>query len=105
MVSARRQHSRRRGRSALWRTGWGPCSAGAWSTKYRKEPPEMIRSRGMPQVVREVERRQYTEPGDLLLGADLPVVLRVAAELYAQDRAQIERAAQCQELKQAAAEA
>ena len=65
----------------------------------------MIRSRGMPQVVREVERRQYTEPGDLLLGADLPVVLRVAAELYAQDRAQIERAAQCQELKQAAAEA
>ena len=65
----------------------------------------MIRSRGMPQVVREVERRQSTEPGDLLLGADLPVVLRVAAELYAQDRAQIERAAQRQELKQAASEA
>jgi pentapeptide repeat protein len=65
----------------------------------------MIRSRGMPQVVPEVERRQSTEPTDLLLGADLPAVLRVAAELYARDRAQIERAAQRQELKQAAAEA
>jgi uncharacterized protein YjbI with pentapeptide repeats len=56
-------------------------------------------------MVRGAERRQAAEAGDLLLGAELPDLLRVAAALYSQDRAQIERAAQRLELEQAAAEA
>jgi hypothetical protein len=45
------------------------------------------------------------ETSDLFDSVAMPEVLRVASELYAQDRAQIERTAQRQELKQAAAEA
>jgi uncharacterized protein YjbI with pentapeptide repeats len=56
-------------------------------------------------MIRSLKRVQPAETPDVLLGAGLPEVLRVASELYAQDRAVIERAAQRQELQQAAAEA
>ena len=52
-----------------------------------------------------LKRARQTKTPDVLLSAGLPEVLRVASELHAQDRAQIERAAQRQELQQAAAEA
>jgi hypothetical protein len=55
--------------------------------------------------MRSVQTVTSHETSDLFGGAAMPEVLRVASELYAQDRAQIERAAQRQELKQAAAEA
>jgi uncharacterized protein YjbI with pentapeptide repeats len=56
-------------------------------------------------MMRWLKQVQPAEIPDVLLGAGLPEVLRVASELYAQDRAVIERAAQRQELQQAAAEA
>ena len=55
--------------------------------------------------MRAVQTITSHETSDLFDGVAMPEVLRVASELYAQDRAQIERAAQRQELKQAAAEA
>src|SRR4051812_15491940 len=56
-------------------------------------------------MLRSMERSKSLEASDVLLGAEMPAVLRVATELYAQDRAQVERAEQRQDLKQAAAEA
>jgi hypothetical protein len=52
-----------------------------------------------------MERIQTVEPDALLLDAPMPDILRAASELYAQDRAEIERAEQRQGLKKAAAEA
>jgi hypothetical protein len=57
------------------------------------------------QMLPTQRRVQATEIPDGLFSNSLPEVLRVAAELYARDREQIERAEQREELKQAAREA
>jgi hypothetical protein len=63
--------------------------------------------RSGPQTIKRTQPKppHTYEPPDLLQTADLPEVVQIAAELYARDRAQIERAEQRLELTKAAAEA